>query len=93
MAVAHCGDSRGVMGELHSKRVKQAKTTLETSVVSASSDGSTVRLSDDHKPNRPDEVTRLKQANGHVVEINGVWRVFTPQPVKLGNKVLQVRRK
>lgn len=37
-------------------------------------DGSAVALSDDHKPNRPDERARVQAAGGHVV-FAGCWRV------------------
>mmetsp|Transcript_67466 Transcript_67466/g.106248 ORF Transcript_67466/g.106248 Transcript_67466/m.106248 type:complete len:458 (+) Transcript_67466:164-1537(+) len=38
---------------------------------------SAVRLSDDQKPGRADERRRI-ESNGGVVEMQGVWRVFTP---------------
>ena len=34
-----------------------------------------VRLTVDHKPNREDERARVTKAGGHVVEVDGVWRV------------------
>lgn len=40
---------------------------------------SAVRLSDDHKPGRADERRRI-EAKGGVVDVQGVWRVFTPGP-------------
>ncbi|CAE7294714.1 unnamed protein product [Symbiodinium natans] len=46
-----------------------------------------VRLSDDHKPGRPDEQRRI-ESNGGVVDMQGVWRVFTPGPATFGGRSL-----
>lgn len=46
---------------------------------------SAVRLSDDHKPGRADERRRV-EANGGVVDIQGVWRVFTPGPAAFAGR-------
>ncbi|CAE7262076.1 jmjd6 [Symbiodinium sp. CCMP2456] len=46
-----------------------------------------VRLSDDHKPGRPDEQRRI-EGNGGVVDMQGVWRVFTPGPATFGGRSL-----
>lgn len=46
---------------------------------------SAVRLSDDHKPGRADEQRRI-QANGGVVDMQGVWRVFTPGPAAFAGR-------
>mmetsp|Transcript_13162 Transcript_13162/g.24280 ORF Transcript_13162/g.24280 Transcript_13162/m.24280 type:complete len:460 (+) Transcript_13162:61-1440(+) len=43
------------------------------------------RLSDDHKPGRADERSRIA-ANGGVVDMQGVWRVFTPGPANFGGR-------
>jgi len=43
------------------------------------------RLSDDHKPGRADERIRIA-ANGGVVDMQGVWRVFTPGPANFGGR-------
>eukprot|EP00406_Dinophysis_acuminata_P032315 CAMPEP_0179358734 /NCGR_PEP_ID=MMETSP0797-20121207/79085_1 /TAXON_ID=47934 /ORGANISM="Dinophysis acuminata, Strain DAEP01" /LENGTH=506 /DNA_ID=CAMNT_0021074009 /DNA_START=78 /DNA_END=1598 /DNA_ORIENTATION=- len=43
---------------------------------------SAVRLSDDHKPGRVDERRRI-ESKGGVVDMQGVWRVFTPGPAAL----------
>lgn len=46
---------------------------------------SAVRLSDDHKPGRADERRRI-EANGGVVDMQGVWRVFTPGPAAFAGR-------
>lgn len=46
---------------------------------------SAVRLSDDHKPGRSDERKRI-EARGGVVDMQGVWRVFTPGPANFGGR-------
>jgi len=46
---------------------------------------SAVRLTDDHKPGRPDEQHRI-ESKGGVVEMQGVWRVFTPGPANFGGR-------
>mmetsp|Transcript_45632 Transcript_45632/g.118013 ORF Transcript_45632/g.118013 Transcript_45632/m.118013 type:complete len:470 (-) Transcript_45632:76-1485(-) len=46
---------------------------------------SAVRLSDDHKPGRADERRRI-EAKGGVVDMQGVWRVFTPGPAQFGGR-------
>lgn len=46
---------------------------------------SAVRLSDDHKPGRVDERRRI-EAKGGVVDMQGVWRVFTPGPAQFGGR-------
>jgi len=46
---------------------------------------SAVRLSDDHKPGRADERRRI-EAKGGVVDVQGVWRVFTPGPATFAGR-------
>eukprot|EP00927_Polykrikos_kofoidii_P074749 TRINITY_DN70771_c0_g1_i1.p1 TRINITY_DN70771_c0_g1~~TRINITY_DN70771_c0_g1_i1.p1 ORF type:complete len:471 (-),score=111.19 TRINITY_DN70771_c0_g1_i1:279-1691(-) len=46
---------------------------------------SAVRLSEDHKPGRPDEQRRI-EAKGGVVDMQGVWRVFTPGPANFAGR-------
>lgn len=48
---------------------------------------SAVRLTDDHKPGRADERRRI-EAKGGVVDMQGVWRVFTPGPATFGGRNL-----
>jgi protein phosphatase 1L len=50
---------------------------------------SVTRLTEDHKPDRPDEKERLLNSGGHVVDVGGVWRVFTPNIVSIGGRSLQ----
>ena len=37
--------------------------------------GTAIALSDDHKPNRPDELARIRAAGSWAEEVAGVWRV------------------
>mmetsp|Transcript_83463 Transcript_83463/g.232834 ORF Transcript_83463/g.232834 Transcript_83463/m.232834 type:complete len:461 (-) Transcript_83463:64-1446(-) len=46
-----------------------------------------VPLSDDHKPNRPDEQKRVESVGG-IVDFEGVWRVFMPGQAKFGGQVI-----
>lgn len=46
-----------------------------------------VGLTDDHKPGRADERERIL-AKGGVVDMQGVWRVFTPGPATFGGRSL-----
>jgi len=64
------GDSRAVLGRLISDGQGGANLTA-------------VALSEDHKPNRPDETARI-EAIGGIVDFEGVWRVFMPGPAKFG---------
>mmetsp|Transcript_51517 Transcript_51517/g.122503 ORF Transcript_51517/g.122503 Transcript_51517/m.122503 type:complete len:458 (-) Transcript_51517:69-1442(-) len=43
------------------------------------------RLSEDHKPGRADERTRITSKGG-IVDMQGVWRVFTPCPATFGGR-------
>lgn len=66
LLVANVGDSRAVL--------------CRASGVGKAMRLNSVRLSDDHKPNRPDEQRRIVARNG-VVDHHGVWRVFVPSAV------------
>uniref|UniRef100_A0A7S1FE23 PPM-type phosphatase domain-containing protein n=1 Tax=Noctiluca scintillans TaxID=2966 RepID=A0A7S1FE23_NOCSC len=46
-----------------------------------------VRLSEDHKPGRADEQRRI-EAQGGLVDVQGVWRVFTPGPTTFGGRAI-----
>lgn len=46
-----------------------------------------VRLSEDQKPGREDERARIEGVGG-LVDMQGVWRVFTPSPVSFGGRLL-----
>ena len=48
-----------------------------------------LRLSEDHKPDRPDERRRIEAANGIVQDSGGCSRVFTPTPLSIGNRMVQ----
>ena len=58
-------------------------------LVSSAPSGPVVRVTEDHKPDRPDEKVRLGTSGGHVVEVGGIWRVFTPNVVSIGGRTLQ----
>ncbi|CAE8710683.1 unnamed protein product, partial [Polarella glacialis] len=44
-----------------------------------------VRLSNDQKPDRPDEQKRIQDLGG-IVDFHGVWRVFCPSPCVFGGR-------
>merc|ERR1712137_996322 len=46
---------------------------------------SVVRLSDDQKPGRADERQRI-ESRGGIVDMQGVWRVFTPGPANFAGR-------
>lgn len=46
-----------------------------------------LRLSDDHKPDRPDELERIRKMGG-IVEFHGVMRVFIPCAVTFCGRVI-----
>lgn len=73
LLVANVGDSRAVLC--------RAATGSKAGQLEAS------RLSDDHKPNRPDEQRRI-EARGGVVDFYGVMRVFLPTQVSFGGRVI-----
>lgn len=52
---------------------------------SQGSTANTVRLTEDHKPGRADERRRI-ESKGGVVDMQGVWRVFTPGPANFGGR-------
>jgi len=58
-------------------------------LVARNSSSSVLRVTEDHKPDRPDEKLRLQQSGGHVVDVCGIWRVFTPNIVSIGGRTLQ----
>lgn len=51
-----------------------------------------VRLTEDHKPSREDERQWIEKRGGIVIEINGTWRVFTPEIVVVGDKVARLKQ-
>jgi len=55
----------------------------------AAADGrlSALRLSADHKPDRPDERQRI-EARGGIVDFHGAWRVLVPSQVAFGGRRL-----
>merc|ERR1712232_35136 len=46
-----------------------------------------VQLSEDHKPNRPDEKKRV-EARGGIIDFEGVWRVFMPGAAKFAGQII-----
>jgi len=75
LLIANVGDSRAV---------------LCRSAVGADDTGSqctALRLSEDHKPSRPDEQQRIR-ARGGVTDFHGVVRVFMPASVMFGGRVI-----
>lgn len=83
LLIANIGDSRAVLCRAVEKGVAAVAKPAQ---LGASSPALTaLRLSDDHKPNRPDEQQRI-QARGGVVDWQGVWRVFVPSPVMFNGR-------
>mmetsp|Transcript_23744 Transcript_23744/g.48137 ORF Transcript_23744/g.48137 Transcript_23744/m.48137 type:complete len:296 (+) Transcript_23744:173-1060(+) len=74
LLIANVGDSRAVLCRAGPGAQGQAQL-------------SALRLSDDHKPNRPDEQRRI-EARGGIVDVHGVWRVFLPAQVSFGSRVI-----
>lgn len=72
LLVANVGDSRAVL----------CRASPEGDRLHA------IRLSDDHKPGRPDERSRI-EGRGGVVHLRGVWRVFTPEPATFGGRTVR----
>eukprot|EP00812_Abedinium_dasypus_P011090 NODE_466_length_1545_cov_329.211409.p2 GENE.NODE_466_length_1545_cov_329.211409~~NODE_466_length_1545_cov_329.211409.p2 ORF type:complete len:485 (+),score=152.79 NODE_466_length_1545_cov_329.211409:109-1455(+) len=79
LLVANVGDSRAVL--CRAAGGAPGAGTNGGDVLSA------VRLSEDHKPARPDERRRI-EARGGLVQVQGVWRVFTPTPARFGGRVV-----
>lgn len=77
MLIANVGDSRAVLCRA---AVPPGADTGEPRLLA-------MRLSEDHKPGRPDEQRRI-EAKGGVVDLQGVWRVFTPGPSTFGGRVI-----
>eukprot|EP00440_Ansanella_granifera_P020153 gb/GFBE01021893.1/.p1 GENE.gb/GFBE01021893.1/~~gb/GFBE01021893.1/.p1 ORF type:complete len:449 (+),score=49.29 gb/GFBE01021893.1/:1-1347(+) len=75
LLIANVGDSRAVLC-----RGTPAGSEQQNQL-------SAFRLSDDQKPNRPDEQQRI-QALGGVVDFHGVWRVFCPSQVFFGGRAI-----
>eukprot|EP00931_Biecheleriopsis_adriatica_P017687 TRINITY_DN12594_c0_g1_i1.p1 TRINITY_DN12594_c0_g1~~TRINITY_DN12594_c0_g1_i1.p1 ORF type:complete len:457 (-),score=93.79 TRINITY_DN12594_c0_g1_i1:221-1591(-) len=78
LLVANVGDSRAVLCR-GSESGQENQTGTQTL--------SAYRLSEDHKPNRPDEQSRI-QSLGGVVDHHGVWRVFCPSQVFFGGRAI-----
>merc|ERR1719401_1488887 len=75
MLTACVGDSRAVLCQAAPNEGDGAPTLLAAP------------LSEDHKPNRPDETQRI-EARGGVVDFEGVWRVFMPGSAKFGGQII-----
>ncbi|CAE8617825.1 unnamed protein product, partial [Polarella glacialis] len=74
LLIANVGDSRAVL----CRDIQPQGALEEPSMVA-------VRLSEDHKPIVPSEQKRI-EARGGIVDLQGVWRVFTPGPTVFGGK-------
>lgn len=74
LMTACVGDSRAVLC--------QAKTAEDGNQVLVASP-----MSEDHKPNRPDEKRRV-ESRGGLVDFEGVWRVFIPGSAKFGGQLI-----
>lgn len=46
-----------------------------------------LRLSDDHKPNRQDEESRIRKRGG-IVDLHGAWRVFLPSAITFAGRLI-----
>lgn len=79
LLVANVGDSRAVLCRATSQP-GVAGDSLETRLLA-------VRLSEDHKPIVPTEQRRI-EAKGGIVDLQGVWRVFTPGPATFGGRYI-----
>mmetsp|Transcript_21131 Transcript_21131/g.39729 ORF Transcript_21131/g.39729 Transcript_21131/m.39729 type:complete len:475 (+) Transcript_21131:28-1452(+) len=73
LLIANVGDSRAVMC-----RAMTTPGSEETRLHA-------FRLSEDHKPIVPTEQKRI-EAKGGIVDLQGVWRVFTPGPANFAGK-------
>ncbi|XP_068640402.1 probable protein phosphatase 2C 68 [Aristolochia californica] len=76
----NCGcDRSGVMSEIVGSTAVVAVVSPDSLVVANCGDsravlsrgGRAIPLSDDHKPDRPDELARIEAAGGHVIYLNG----------------------
>eukprot|EP00931_Biecheleriopsis_adriatica_P105820 TRINITY_DN80342_c0_g1_i1.p1 TRINITY_DN80342_c0_g1~~TRINITY_DN80342_c0_g1_i1.p1 ORF type:complete len:469 (+),score=131.04 TRINITY_DN80342_c0_g1_i1:27-1409(+) len=72
LLIANVGDSRAVLCKATGGNGEEARLMAH-------------RLSEDHKPIVPTEQRRI-EAKGGVVDLQGVWRVFTPGPANFGGK-------
>lgn len=70
--IANVGDSRAVLCRATAQGGEEARLHA-------------FRLSEDHKPIVPTEQKRI-EAKGGIVDLQGVWRVFTPGPANFAGK-------
>eukprot|EP00929_Paragymnodinium_shiwhaense_P119807 TRINITY_DN91706_c0_g1_i1.p1 TRINITY_DN91706_c0_g1~~TRINITY_DN91706_c0_g1_i1.p1 ORF type:complete len:442 (-),score=113.50 TRINITY_DN91706_c0_g1_i1:113-1438(-) len=75
LLVACIGDSRAVLCKAYSDASSGSPQVVA------------VPMSEDHKPNRPDEQRRV-ESKGGIVDFEGVWRVFMPGPAKFNGQLL-----
>lgn len=68
MWIANVGDSRAILVQRQEEAEQRPVTARAAKSIRA------IALSEDHKPNRPDERKRVQRAGGFVLH-NGVWRV------------------
>ena len=70
--VANVGDSRAVLGRRPDRQPAEVQRAMRER------DCAAVRLSVDHKPDLPDETSRVQSRGGIVRNVSGCWRVVSP---------------
>ncbi|CAD7954968.1 unnamed protein product [Amoebophrya sp. A25] len=94
LLVANLGDSRAVLVQKRDEILQRDSCYKKSSSEDVElfvpyGPVNAVRLSDDHKPDRPDEKRRIEAVGGVVQDMTGVARVFTPGPLNIGGRLVQ----